>query len=80
MKLSDTDIKDYMQRQDPAYRLVISPYDERSLQPNGYDIHLGNTFKVWREARIIRPGEDHSEYMDEIVREEGECLTLYPGM
>jgi dCTP deaminase len=77
MVLSDRDIRAAID----AQRIVIEPFDPRSLQPASVDIHLDAQFRVFRSTRHafidLAKGVDD---ITELVRvEDGERFILHPG-
>src|SRR5947208_2241754 len=77
MVLSDRTIRDEI----AAGRLVVDPFDDTLVQPSSVDVRVGNSFRVFRNARypyidVKSPMED----LTELVRiEEDEPFILHPG-
>lgn len=79
--LSDRDISDAIN----SGRISIDPFDPSSLQPNSYDVHCGNLFRVFGD-RTDYPATmviDPTQPQEDLTRLEkvpkGSSLLLYPG-
>ncbi len=75
--LSDRDIKAGL----ATGRVVIRPYDEADLQPSSVDLHLDNSFRVFRNNRyafidVRTPQPDLTELL---TIGEDEPFVLHPG-
>jgi len=77
MVLSDRTIKEEI----AAGRLTISPLDHRDIQPASVDVHLDNTFRVFKVSS--RPYIDVRENMDDLTEEvvigEERPFFIHPG-
>ena len=60
--------------------LGITPYNEDSINPNSYDLHLSNQFKYYiNNGQMIDPYDRNTIiYGHEVV--EAETFTIQPGM
>lgn len=81
MILSDRDIKKSL----ASGRIKINPEPDlkEQLGSCSIDLHLGNTFRVFRHSRYphidLKGAIDASKLMDEIVVPEGEAFIMQPG-
>ena len=81
MILSDQDIKKYIQ--EGKIQVFPAPNFEQQLGPCSLDLHLGNTFKVFRQSQYpyidLKRKIDLEEIMEEIqVAEDGGPFILQP--
>lgn len=60
--------------------LIITPFDEKSVNPNSYDLHLSNQFKYYiNNGQMIDPYDRNTIlYGHEVV--EADTFTIQPGM
>jgi dCTP deaminase len=75
--LSDIDIKHELSKGE----IIISPYDERRLQPASYDVLLGFEFLVFDNTRtaVIDPKSNFNDYVRKVtLNNPGEYLVLHP--
>lgn len=57
--------------------LIVSPYDEKRLQPSSIDVTLGSVFCVPQvHTGMIDPKEDNSETMERVVVPYDDYFTL----
>jgi deoxycytidine triphosphate deaminase len=72
---------DYQIKQCIDYgNLNITPYNEESVNPNSYDLHLSNQFKYYiNNGQMIDPYDRNTIiYGHEVV--EADTFTIQPGM
>jgi deoxycytidine triphosphate deaminase len=41
-------------------KLKIEPYDEDSINPNSYDLHLGNNFQISKQNGGVNPYDERT--------------------
>ena len=60
--------------------LTITPFDEKSVGPASIDLHLGTSFRVFKQVDKVLQVTDDADFKDvtELVEEEKEFL-LMPG-
>ena len=77
MILSDRTIKAELE----AGRIVIDPLDMTCIQPSSVDLHLDNTFRVFRNhtRQVIDVKVDQSDLTEEVRIDGGEAFVLHPG-
>jgi len=75
--LSDRSLKDEL----TAGRIVIEPFNSDDLQPASVDIHLGDTFRVFRSSRypFIDPTINQAELTECVTASVSEPFVLHPG-
>ena len=78
MFLSNTDIKVAVENGD----IIISPFDEKRLQPASYDILLGNKFIITEShaTDAIDPVKKKFAKTREVVLKRGETFVLHLGV
>lgn len=80
MILSDTDIKKYIQ--EGAIKINPAPDFEEQLGPCSLDLHLGNSFKIFKVSRYpfidLKNGANVNEMMEEIIIKEGGSFIIQP--
>jgi len=77
MILSDRTIKAELE----SGRIIIEPLDPSCIQPSSVDLHLDDTFRVFKNhtRRVIDVKEDQSDLTEEVKIPEGEAFVLHPG-
>ncbi len=77
MILSDVDIK----REIKQKRLVVSPFNSKSVQPASYDVTLGSEFRIFKNSQkaYLDIKEDFSGFMELIKIPSGKPLIVHPG-
>jgi len=78
MFLSDIDIKKAVKDED----IILSPFDQKRLQPASYDILLGNKFMITEphSADAIDPVKHKFAKTRDVVLKKGETFVLHPGV
>jgi dCTP deaminase len=80
MILSDKDIKKYIQ--EGKIKINPAPDFKEQLGPCSLDLHLGNTFKIFKPTHYpfldIKQPIDFEKLMDEITVEDGAPFILQP--
>lgn len=69
--LSGNEIKNKVKSGD----IIITPFDEKKINPNSYNITLNNKLKVYTEE--VLDSRKDNPYKEIIIPEEG--MILYPG-
>lgn len=64
-----------------AGRIIIEPLDPACIQPSSVDLHLDDTFRVFRNhtRRVIDVKQDQSDLTEEVAIPDGEAFVLHPG-
>ena len=77
MILSDRTIKAELE----AGRIIIEPLDSSCIQPSSVDLHLDDTFRVFKNhtRRVIDVKEDQSDLTEEVKISDSEAFVLHPG-
>ena len=77
MILSDRTIKAELE----AGRVIIEPLDPSCIQPSSVDLHLDDTFRVFKNhtRRVIDVKEDQTDLTEEVKIPDGEAFVLHPG-
>jgi len=77
MVLSDRTIKEQLL----AGRIRIEPLNPADIQPSSVDLHLGESFQVFRNSRYpyIDPSREQVGLMDPVVATAEEPFVLHPG-
>lgn len=77
MILSDRSIKEEL----ASGRIVITPLDEKDIQPASVDLRLGTDFRVFRNSRYpyIDPTIHQEGLTEAIIASEEEPFILHPG-
>jgi dCTP deaminase len=77
MVLSDRTIKEYLL----AGRIRIEPLDPDDIQPSSVDLHLGESFQVFRNSRYpyIDPSREQEGLMELVRASIEEPFVLHPG-
>ena len=77
MVLSDRTIKQQML----AGRIRIEPCDPEDIQPSSIDLHLGDSFQVFRNSRYpyIDPSREQAGLMELVRASVEEPFVLHPG-
>jgi dCTP deaminase len=77
MILSDRDIRDAIE----SGRIVIDPYDERSIQPSSVDLHVDSQFRVFANSRypFIDVRKDMPDLTELVEVKDDEPFILHPG-
>jgi len=77
MVLSDHTIKEQML----AGRIRIEPCDPADIQPSSVDLHLGESFQVFRNSRYpyIDPSREQAGLMEPVSASVEEPFVLHPG-
>ena len=75
--LSDRTIKAELE----AGRIVIEPLDTTCIQPSSVDLHLDDTFRVFRNhtRRVIDVKVDQSDLTEQVRIPDGQAFVLHPG-
>jgi len=60
-------------------QIVISPFHEKALTPNGYDLHLGKNMLVLQPGRIVDVRTDLTDKYREVHIEDDGSIRLEPG-
>ncbi|KKQ67808.1 MAG: Deoxycytidine triphosphate deaminase [Parcubacteria group bacterium GW2011_GWA2_38_27] len=80
MILSDNDIKKNIQ--DGIIKVNPAPNFEEQLGPCSLDLHLGNSFKIFKISRYsfidLRNGTNIDEMMEEIIIKDGASFVIQP--
>lgn len=77
MVLSDRTIKEELR----AGRIRIEPCDPEDIQPSSVDLHLGDSFQVFRNSRYpyIDPSREQAGLMELARATREEPFVLHPG-
>lgn len=77
MILSDRDIKAALAKGE----IVIDPFDEKYLQPASYDLHLDQTFLVFKRTGqpMIDLRQPVDDLMEEVIISDSRPFILHPG-
>jgi hypothetical protein len=77
MVLSDRDIK----REMAAGRIVVTPLDEKDIQPASVDVRLGSNFRIFKNSShaFIDPTQRQEGLTESIDVPAGETFVLHPG-
>ena len=77
MVLSDKTIKEKLS----AGAIRIEPLDPEDIQPSSVDLHLGETFQVFRNSRYpyIDPAREQAGLMELVMGSAEEPFVLHPG-
>lgn len=77
MVLSDRTIKEQLL----AGRIRIEPLDPEDIQPSSVDLHLGESFQVFRNSRYpyIDPSREQEGLMELVRASVEEPFVLHPG-
>lgn len=77
MVLSDRDIK----REMAAGRIVVTPLDEKDIQPASVDVRLGSNFRIFKNSShaFIDPTQQQEGLTESIDVPAGETFVLHPG-
>lgn len=77
MVLSDRTIKEHLL----AGRIRIEPLDPQDIQPSSVDLHLGESFQVFRNSRYpyIDPSREQEGLMELVKASAEEPFVLHPG-
>ncbi len=77
MVLSDRTISDEI----ALGRIIIKPFDPADIQPASVDIHLGDSFRVFRNAHtpFIDPSDCPQDLTELVVATKAEPFILHPG-
>ena len=77
MVLSDRTIKDEI----ALGRIIINPFDFGDIQPASVDLHLGDSFRVFRNARTpyIDPCAGQQDLTELVTATKTEPFILHPG-
>jgi len=77
MVLSDRTIKEQLL----AGRIRIDPLDPDDIQPSSVDLHLGESFRVFRNSRYpyIDPSREQKGLMEPVAASSEEPFVLHPG-
>ena len=60
-----------------SHKISIAPFDKKYLNPNSYNVHLGNKIKVYRRNRVLDTLSDNPPDYEEEILDEG--IILHPG-
>ena len=76
MILSDQDIKKEIKQK----RLVITPFNSKSIQPASYDVTLGSEFRIFKNTQkaYLDVKEDFGKFMELIKIPSGKPLIVHP--
>lgn len=77
MILSDRSIREEIE----AGRILIDPFDETCVQPSSVDIHVDESFRVFRNSRypFIDVRQEMPDLTEEVKAVAGEPFILHPG-
>ncbi|MDA3936414.1 MAG: dCTP deaminase [Actinomycetota bacterium] len=77
MVLSDRSIKEALL----SGRIGVVPFDPDDIQPSSVDLHLGNSFQVFRNSRYpyIDPTREQAGLMERVQASTEEPFVLHPG-
>ncbi len=62
--------------------IVIEPFDEAMVGPASVDLHLGNSFRIFKATRRnvrIDHGADYRDMSEKLIISPGEHMLLMPG-
>ena len=57
--------------------IIIDPFDEKNLNPNSYNVHLGPILKAYNKDRVLDPKSENRPDFEFLLKEEG--TIIYPG-